>query len=550
MIAMKTANILSGLLIAPHLFSSMNASAISFDPPNDPPNIVVIMADDLGFSDLGCYGGEIHTPNLDRLADQGIRFTQFYNSGRCWPTRSSLLTGYYPQQINADGVRAAFPRWGYLLPHHLKQAGYRNYHSGKWHVPNVTTQIAAGGFDCSYQTGAYDDHFAAQNHFLDDEKLPPAGGEGNYYSSTAIADYAIRFLEEHQQEHADSPFFLYTAFISPHFPLQAPKEVIEKYRNDYLSGWEEMKRQRFERQKNLGFELGENSPFEYMVAAPWSWPEHALRDSIPGEVRYAKPWYQLTENEKYLQATKMAIHAAMVDVIDKEVGRIMEQLRAMGEEENTLVLFLSDNGASAEQIIRGNGHNPEAPLGSAESYLCLGPGFSTASNTPFRRHKFWTHEGGITTPLIAYWPQGIKDKGSLRYSMGHVVDFLPTFLELAGVNPLMEKDGFEAPTPPGESLVPVFTEDKQSEREIWFSHSGNNALRQGKWKAVISSDIDGRWQLYNMAEDRTELNNLADDFYRFGDPEWKEKNQERLQQMKERWEELNILYQQQGKSDF
>ena len=380
--------------------------------------------------------------------------------------------------------------------------------------------------------------------------MPPAGGEGDYYSSTAIADYAIRFLEEHQQEHADSPFFLYTAFISPHFPLQAPKEVIEKYRNDYLNGWEEMKRQRFARQKNLGFELGENSPFEYMVTAPWSWPEHALKDSIPGEVRYAKPWYQLTENEKYLQATKMAIHAAMVDVIDKEVGRIMEQLRAMGEEENTLVLFLSDNGASAEQIIRGNGHNPEAPLGSAESYLCLGPGFSTASNTPFRRHKFWTHEGGITTPLIAYWPQGIKDKGSLRYSMGHVVDFLPTFLELAGVDPLMEKDGFEAPTPPGESLVPVFTEDKLSEREIWFSHSGNNALRQGKWKAVISSDIDGRWQLYNMAEDRTELNNLADDFYRFGDPEWKEKNQERLQQMKERWEELNILYQQQGKSDF
>ena len=243
----------------------------------------------------------------------------------------------------------------------------------------------------------------------------------------------------------------------------------------------------------------------------------------------------------------MAIHAAMIDCIDQEVGRIMDQLRAMGEEQNTLVLFLSDNGASAEQIIRGNGHNPEAPLGSGESYLCLGPGFSTASNTPFRRHKFWTHEGGITTPFIVCWPKGIKHQGALRYSMGHVIDVVPTVLELAGVAPLKEKEGFSAPVLPGKSLVPVFAEDKQQERELWFSHGGNKALRQGKWKAVISSDIDGRWQLYNMEEDRTELNNLADDFYRFGAPEWKQKNQERLQNMKERWEELSVIYQKQGK---
>lgn len=526
----------------------MHSRVFASAQPSDPPNIVVIMADDLGFSDLGCYGGEIHTPHLDRLADRGLRFTQFYNTGRCWPTRSSLLTGYYPQQINADGARAAFPKWGYLLPHHLRQAGYRNYHSGKWHVPNVPTQIAAGGFDRSYHTGAYDDHFAAQNHFLDDEKIAPAGEEEDYYSTTVITDYAVRFLKEHQQRYADAPFFLYTAYITPHFPLQATQENIDKYRNHYLNGWEQLKRRRYKRQKELGFELGENSAFEYHVTAPWSWPEHALKDSIPGEMRMAKPWDQLTKEERNLQATKMAIHAAMIDCIDTEVGRIMEQITAMGQDKNTLVLFLSDNGATAEQIIRGEGHNKSAPLGSGESYLCLGPGFSTASNTPFRRHKFWTHEGGIATPMIAYWPDGIKDKGGFRQSAGHVIDFLPTFLELAGIKALNERDGFEAPTPPGKSLVPVFAEDKQPEREIWFSHRGNNALRQGKWKAVISSDIDGRWQLFDMEEDRTELNNLADDFYRFGDPGWKQMNQERLEKMKNRWEELNQLYQEQGKA--
>ena len=514
--------------------------------PDDLPNIVLIMADDLGYSDLGCYGGEIETPNLDSLADNGLRFTQFYNTGRSWPTRGSILSGYYPQQINLDGVRADFPKWGYLLPHHLKQAGYQSYLSGKWHVQNVGT-VAEGGFDRSYRTNDHDRHFSPQIHYLDGLKLPSVEEDSDYYSTTAIADYSIEFLKEHQQKNADFPFFLYTAFITPHFPLQALQKDIDKYRDSYLDGWNALKRERYQRQKELGFDLDENSPFEYMVTAPWSWPEQWLKDSIPGEMRYAKPWYHLSDKEKHLQATKMAIHAAMVDRIDKEVGRILDQLRAMGEAENTLVLFLSDNGASAEQIIRGDGHDPDAPLGSAGSYLCLGPGFSTASNTPLRRHKFWTHEGGIATPMIAYWPKGIEAEGAFRHSVGHVIDFLPTFLDLAGVEPLRERNGYKAPPMPGRSLVPLFKEDKNLERELYFSHRGNKALRQGKWKAVISSDIDGRWQLYNMEKDRTELNNLADDFYRFGDPSWKEAKQERLEQMKARWKELNQLYLEQGK---
>lgn len=511
------------------------------------PNIVVILADDMGYSDLGCYGGEIETPQLDRLAENGLRFTQFYNCGRCWPTRSALLSGYYPQQVNDDGKRAAFPKWGYLLPHHLKQAGYRNYHSGKWHVFNVQKIVEQGGFDRSYYAQNFRNHFGPEVHYLDDKKLPPVEKGSDYYSTTVITDYALDFLKEHKKEYSDSPFFLYVAYVSPHFPLQAPQEDIDKYRFNYSNGWEYLKNQRYLRQKELGFEFNENSAFEYHVTAPWSWPEQQLKDSIPGELRFARPWEQLTGEEKYLQATKMAIHAAMVDIIDQQVGRIMEQLQKMEAYDNTLVLFLSDNGASAEQIIRGNGHNKNVPLGSADTYLSLGPGFSTASNTPFRRHKFWTHEGGIATPLIVHWPNGIAAKGEMRNSMGHVIDFLPTFLELAGIEPLKGKNGFKAPSIPGESLVHLFNKDEPMQRELYFSHEGNKALRQGKWKAVISSDIDGRWQLYNMEEDRVEINNLADDFFNFGDPDGIKTQKEHLEKMKSRWEKLDSLYQIQGK---
>ncbi|WP_236975138.1 arylsulfatase [Membranihabitans maritimus] len=509
------------------------------------PNIIVIMADDLGFSDLGCYGSEIKTPNLDRLAYNGLRFTQFYNCGRCFPTRASLISGYYPEQINMGDNRSDFPKWGYLLPHHLEQAGYKSYHSGKWHVGNVPKLIDDAGFDRSYHTETYNNHFAGINHYLDDEELPLDSSK-NYYSTTAITDYAIDFLSEHESKYAEVPFFLYLAYITPHFPLQAPQEDIDKYRQRYLDGWDELKSIRYQKQKELGLNVGDNSPFEYLVTAPWSWPLKWLQDTIPGEIRLAKPWEQLTGQQQYLQATKMAIHAAMIDRIDQEIGRLLAQLDTDGKLENTIILFLSDNGASAEQIVRGNGHNKNAPPGSNETYLCLGPGFSTASNTPFRRHKYWTHEGGITTPLIIYWENKIDDPGGIRSSTGHIIDFLPTFLDLAGIPPLQERNDIKAPMLPGKSLVPLFEKDEERNREIYFSHQGNKALRQGKWKAVISTDIDARWQLYNMEEDRTELNNLADKFYNFGNPSWKEEHMNRLDKMKTRWYELDSLYNVQG----
>ena len=246
----------------------------------------------------------------------------------------------------------------------------------------------------------------------------------------------------------------------------------------------------------------------------------------------------------------MAIHAAMVDRIDQEVGRILDQLKTMGADQNTIVLFLSDNGASSEQIIRGNGHDPSALPGSGDSYLCLGPGFSTACNTPFRRHKFWTHEGGISTPLIVYWPDGIKARGEFRNSMGHVIDLLPTFLDLAGVNPLLENNGYKAPPLPGKSLVKVFESDQEKDREIYYSHEGNKALVQGNWKAVISPYQDGKWQLYNMKSDRTELSDQSSTYPKSVTTipyPWLKSKQDILDKMILRWEELDNLYQSQGK---
>lgn len=513
-----------------------------------PPNIVLVMADDLGFSDIGCYGGEVETPVLDSLASNGLRFTQFYNAARCWPTRSSVLTGYYPQQVNNHVHGLPFPQWGHLIPHHLKQAGYRCYHSGKWHIPNVATQTKQGGFDRAYSYNGFNTHFLPALHYLDDEELPPVTDHGTYYATINITDYAIGFLKEHQELHADAPFFLYLAHYAPHFPLHALQEDIAKYRERYITGWEALKMERYERQKKLGFDFGMNSPFEYFVTAPWSWPEKWLSDSIPNEMRMAMPWGQLTKGQQEHHATKMAIHAAMVDRIDKELGRLLTQIKAMDADQNTLVLFVSDNGATSEQIIRGAGHDRNALPGSADSYLCLGPGFSTASNTPFRRHKSWTHEGGIATPMIAYWPQGIKDKGDFRHSMAHVIDFLPTFLDVAGVDALTGGNGYEAPTLPGNSLLPVFEDDQQIHDELYFSHQDNFALRQGKWKAVISSKVDGRWQLYNMEDDRTELHNLADDFHNFGNQSWRQFHRDLLETMKTRWEALDEMYRSQGKA--
>jgi arylsulfatase len=476
-----------------------------------PPNVLLILADDLGFSDLGCYGGEIKTPQLDRLSENGLRFTQFYNTARCWPTRASLLTGYYAQQVRRDalpggshGGSGVRPAWGRLLPMYLRQVGYRSYHSGKWHLDG---QPLDNGFDHSYDLRDFDRNFAATKHFEDGKPLSAEEPQHGVYSTTAIADYAIKYLQEHAKLHADKPFFQYLAFTVPHFPLHALQEDIDRYAGHYDAGWEIARETRFQRLTALGIANTRLSKIERDLGPPYDFPDD-IKKLGPDEVNRPFAWDSLSKSQQEFQSRKMEIHAAMVDRMDREIGRVLAQIESMGQSENTLVIFLSDNGASAEIMVRGDGHDPAAIPGSAASYLCLGPGWSSVANTPFRRHKTWVHEGGIATPFIVSWPKGIQAKGEFRETVGHVVDIVPTITELAGVTFPDPNLGETAPPSPGTSLVKVLTENMMLEREqLWWLHEGNAALRSRDWKIVRPADEP--WELYNLKQDRCETNNLA-----------------------------------------
>jgi len=469
------------------------------------PNVLIIMVDDMGFSDLGCYGGEIETPNLDKLASDGLRFTQFNNTARCWPTRAALLSGFYPQQVGRDiapGItkRGNRPDWAKLVPIYLKDAGYRSYHSGKWHIDGMQLE---NGFDRSYFLKDAGRFFNPQKHYADDKQLPPVERGTGYYSTTEIASRAIDHLKEHQTNHANKPFFSYVAFTAPHFPLHALPEDIEAVGDRYEAGWDKIRSRRWERIKALGIAEGELSKVEPEVGPPYHFPE-AYEILGENEVNRPVPWESLTPGQKKFQQDKMTIHAAMVERLDKEIGRVIAQVKEMKELDNTLILFLSDNGASAEIMVRDDGHDPNAPPGSALTHLCLGPGWSTVSNTPFRMHKTWVHEGGSCTPFIAYWPKGIKAGGELRRTYGHVIDIVPTILDLAGIK-------VESQQPaqfPGRSLKPIFQKDTDLQRPIWYYHEGNRAIRNGDWKLVAAKDDP--WELFNLKEDRTESHNLAD----------------------------------------
>ena len=494
----------------------------------DRPNFLVIIADDLGFSDLGCYGGEIATPNLDALAADGLRFTQFYNTSRCWPTRAALLSGYYPQQIRRDGMpgvdhrrfggSGTRPAWARLVSDRLRERRYRSYLSGKWHVDGDPLE---NGFDRSYWVNNRAGFFHLLGQRGDASRLPDVAADQGLYLTEVTADHAIEFLREHAAKHADRPFFQYLAFHAPHFPLHAEPEDIARYRDRYLVGWDRLRKERHARQQDLGIGVSQRSALDEDIGPPYAFPD-GIAQLGPGEVNRPVPWDRLTEAQRRFQATKMAVHAAMIDRMDREIGRVLEQLREMDAFDNTVVFFLSDNGASAEIMVRGDGHDPDAPLGSAGTYLCLGPGFSSAANTPFRLHKTWVHEGGISTPLIVHWPAGIEARNELRSSMGHVIDIAPTLLDLAGIEIAADSGG---PPLEGASLTPVFEGDGDALHEaLWFYHQGNRALRRGNWKilhtvrtrddgwSAVAAEEDarpGEWALYDLSNDRAEQRDLA-----------------------------------------
>ena len=468
--------------------------------PASKPNILVIVADDMGFSDAGCYGGEIQTPNLDALARGGVRFAQFYNTARCWPSRACILTGYYAQQINRDVLPGGRqigkrPPWARLLPELLHPLGYRSYHSGKWHLDGTARQ---GGFDLDYDNSDTDHHF-----------IPASRPHGGEYASTAEADEAIRQLDVHAAAYGDRPFFQYLCFTEPHFPLQRAQADIDLYRTRYLAGWDALRQERYKRMTRQGIINCGLGRLDSDIWPRWNLSQVALDRRIGcGEVGRAVAWDSLTAAQKQFQPIKMAIHAAMIHRLDAEIGRVVEHLKTIGAWENTAIFFVSDNGASAELTIRGDGHDRAAPPGSAKTFLCLGPGWASAANTPLRLHKSYVHEGGISTPLIVHWPRGISARGQWRRDPGHLVDLAPTIVELAGGRWPLNCGGRPVPAPPGKSLVPVLAKNGSVTHDyLWWYHESNRAIRVGDWKLV--SVGTSPWELYDLGADRCEDHDLA-----------------------------------------
>lgn len=506
-------------------------------PPPDRPNIVIIVSDDMGFSDLGCYGGEIRTPNLDRLAGNGLRFTQFYNTARCCPTRASLLTGLYPHQAGIghmmedrglDGYRGDLNRRSATIAEALRPAGYGTYAVGKWHVtrhvqPNGPKHNwpLQRGFDRYYGTIAgggsyYDPGTLTRDNTPISPLADPEYKPERFYYTDAISHHAARFITEHSKEQADKPFFLYTAFTAAHWPMHALEEDIAKYKGMYDNGYDPIRKARLEKAKGLG-----------IIDPSWT-PERTLGD-----------WSAVKDKE--WEARGMEVYAAMIDRMDRGIGEIVAALEAAGKLDNTLIFFLQDNGACAEGVGRDRSvprvefptfptiaadalrqevrpkqtregfpmrMGPGEMPGPADTYIAYGWGWANASNTPFRYYKHWVHEGGISTPLIAHWPAKIADRGGLYHEPGHLIDLMATCLDVSGAA-FPERIGDQQITPPeGVSLAPAFAKESLPDRTIFWEHEGNRAVRRGPWK-LVARGREGPWELYNIPKDRTEHDNLA-----------------------------------------
>lgn len=469
------------------------------------PNIIVILVDDMGFSDIGCYGSEIETPNLDALAKGGLRYSQFYNTGRCCPTRAALLTGLFSHQAGVGHMTSDFKLPGYrgalnnqcvTIAEALRPAGYYTAMAGKWHVGGADGQRPLSrGFDrffgCTKGGVMYDlSTLGGRDLYRDDTLIADQDSElpKGFYSTHAFTDHAVKFID--QAREADKPFFLYLAYIAPHFPLQAPQETIDKYRGQYAKGWEDMQRERHKRQVAMGL-------------VDSDWPLAPLPDKV-------KPWDKHTDAERERMDHIMAIYAAVMDELDQSIGKLIGALRERDELDNTLILFVSDNGGNAERGPMGVLDGGQR-LGGPGSKVWCGMSWAWAQNTPFREFKSYVHEGGIATPLIAHWPKGIDAplNNGWHRSVGHVIDIMPTCLDVAGATYPKQHLGKPVTPMQGISLKPSFT-GKTIERAgmLYWEHQGTRAVRDADWK-LVAKGINSPWELYDLKADRTESNNLV-----------------------------------------
>ena len=499
------------------------------------PNILIILADDLGWSDLGCFGGEIHTPNMDKLALGGVRFTQFYSYARCCPARSSIMTGLYPHQVGMGNMTSPKPRTdfpGYAgvmnsrnatIPEVLKNAGYSTWMTGKWHLgpPGPVGR----GFDEYYgMVHGFDSFWDSTKYTrLPEDRKARTYPEGGFYATNAITDHTLDFLTDARKQ--SKPFFFYLAYNAPHFPLHAPKDLIDKYMPVYEKGWDYIREKRFERMRAMGLirkewkftPRSEIPPNRFNTQTGWAGKTNPAWDSIE------------PDRQKDL-ARRMSIFAAMVEILDRNIGRVVEDLRANKQLDNTLILFFSDNGACAEWdpwgFDKSSGPQNElhrgealAGMGQPGTYHSYGSGWANACNTPWRLYKHYNHEGGISSPLVAHWPAGIKRRNAIDHQPAHVIVLMPTCVELA-------KASYPASMPPmeGRSLVPALAGKPVKRDAIYWEHEGNRAIRIGKWKAVAVEPA-GKWELYDMEADRTEMNDLA------------ARHPERVKSMVRQWEQ-------------
>lgn len=486
------------------------------------PNIIIILADDVGFSDLGCFGGEINTPVLDKMADQGIRMTQMYNSARSCPSRANLLTGLYPHQTglgHMDAIRPAWPK-GYAgfrsnsdnvtIAEVLKDAGYFTAMSGKWHLGKNTNPIERGFQEYYGLLGGFDSFWNPNVYKrLPQERTPRQYKESEFYATNVITDYAIDFINQAHQE--EKPLFMYLAYNAPHFPLHAPKEATDKYMKTYLQGWDKIRDQRWKRIIDMKLMQGK--------------PELSPRGVVPGSLfedeAYPLPaWDSLTKDQQNDLARRMAIYAAMIDIMDANIGKVVETLQKNGELDNTFIMFMSDNGACAEWHEFGfdkqtgteyHTHTGKEldGMGLAGTYHHYGTGWANVGCTPFSLYKHYAHEGGISTPCIIRWGNNIKFKGGINHQPAQFSDIMSTCIELAGTTYPDEYQGRKIIPTPGTSILPIVRGENIPERYIYAEHEGNRMVRKGDWKLVSANFKGDEWELYNIKEDRTEQHNLV-----------------------------------------